>query len=310
MRRICKTSHRQRDHNGECRWIHASTMSDDPPQQDGSRRNTRNSDGGDQESIRVPGRKVTDADPTPQQEKVNPINLFGMFFKPRYSAQDKEQIPVGSNVSTRQAAALNIPESVIRKVQNEIEQGDKQKPDETETSKPAAEAAPAFRIDDYIPQDRAELRETKLFKSTYEIIQWQRDNYLVGSEYANWIKRHRIKHPDRVMDVPYDKTALGHQQIAGLLAWFIPTDTVRQALLPIVVDLPDKVLFPIARDATVSLIASQQANLDSIIKTSLISLLNNEDNREAIKNSTQGYIAATTYRDSEQESNTNEKDNV
>jgi hypothetical protein len=93
-----------------------------------------------------------------------------------------------------------------------------------------------------------------------------------------------------------------------LLAWFIPTDTVRQALLPIVVDLPDKVLFPIARDATVSLIASQQANLDSIIKTSLISLLKNEQNREAIKNSTQGYIS-TTYRDSEQESDSNEKDN-
>jgi hypothetical protein len=283
-------------------------MSDDPPQKDGSRRNTD-----DQEAKTVPGRKAkeTETDPTPQQ--VDPINLFSSVFNfnPRFSAREKEQVPVGSNLSTKQAASLDIPDSILRKVQDEIKQGDKQETDETETSKAAAAAAgPAFNIDDYIPQDRAELRETKMYKSTYGLLQWQRDNYLVGSEYANWIKRHRIKYPDRVIEVPYDKTALGHQQIAGLLSWFIPTDTVRQALLPIVVDLPDKVLFPIVRNATVSLIASQQANLDSIIKRSLITLLKNDQNREAIKNSTQGYIAATTYRDSEQDSNPNGKDNV
>jgi hypothetical protein len=289
-------------------------MSDDPRQQDGSRRNTRDSASDDEKVIPVPGRKETDpVHSTPQQDKVDPpINLFSSLFsavfKPRYSTRDKEQVPAGSNISKRQAASLDLPDAILRRVQDEIKQGDnKQEADESETSK-AAEAGPAFNIDDYIPQDRAELKETKLFKSTYELLQWQRDNYLVGFEYANWIKKHRIKYPDRVTDAPYDKTALGHQQIAGLLAWFIPTDTVRQALLPIVVDLPDKVLFPIARDATVSLIASQQANLDSIIKTSLISLLKNEQNREAIKNSTQGYIS-TTYRDSEQESDSNEKDN-
>jgi hypothetical protein len=284
-------------------------MSNDPPKQDDSRRNTRASDGVDQGETPILGRKAKETDPsTPQEDRVNPINLFSSLFssvfKPGYSTRNKEQVPSEPNISTRQAASLDVPPSIVRKVQNEIKQGDnKQETDETETSK-AAEAGPAFRIDDYIPQDRADLRETKLYKSTYEVLQSQRDNYLVGFEYANWIKRYRIKYPDREMDVPYDKTALGHQQIAGLLAWFLPTDTVRQALLPIVVDLPDKVLFPIARDATVSLIASQQANLDSIIKTSLISLLKNEQNREAIKNSTQGYIS-TTYRDSEQENDSN-----
>jgi hypothetical protein len=232
-------------------------MSDDPRQQDGSRRNTRDIDGDDEKVIPVPGRKETDpVHSTPQQDKVDPpINLFSSLFsavfKPRYSTRDKEQVPAGSNISKRQAASLDLPDAILRRVQDEIKQGDnKQEADESETSK-AAEAGPAFQIDDYIPQDRAELRETKLFKSTYELLQWQRDNYLVGFEYANWIKKHRIKYPDRVMDAPYDKTALGHQQIAGLLAWFIPTDTVRQALLPIVVDLPDKVLFPIARDADI-----------------------------------------------------------
>jgi hypothetical protein len=292
-------------------------MSNDPPKQDGVRRNAQKSDGDDQEETPIRGLKAKETDPihtTPQQDKVDPINLFSSLFsavfKPRYSTRDKEQVPPGPNISTRQAASLDTAtNAILRRVQDEIKQGDntQEETDESETSK-AAEAGPAFKIDDYIPQDRAELRETKLFKSTYEVLQWQRDNYLVGFEYANWMKKHRIKYPDRVMDVPYDKTAFGHQQIAGLLAWFIPTDTVRQALLPIVVDLPDKVLFPIARDATVSLIASQQANLDSIIKTSLISLLKNEQNREAIKNSTQGYIS-TTYRDSEQESNSNGKDN-
>jgi hypothetical protein len=292
-------------------------MSDDPSQQDGSRRNTRDSNGHDQEAVPILGGKETDPKSTPLQDKVNPINLFSSVFfsgmnnfMPRDSSRRDDKEKVGSNISTRQAA-VDIPASILRKVQDEIiqrkvQQDEAIKRDETEDDSETSKAAgPAFKVDDYIPQDRAELRETKLYKSTYELLKWQRDNYLVGFEYANWRKKHRPKYPDRVIEVPYDKSALGHAQIAGLAAWFIPTDTVRQALLPIVVGyLPDKVLFPIARDATLSLIASQQANLDLIIKRSLISLLNNEHNREAIKNSTQGYIA-TTYRDSEQESNSN-----
>jgi hypothetical protein len=304
-------------------------MSNNPPQQDGSRRHTRDGDGDDQEVRPIPGRKGKDTDPksTPLQDKVDPINLFSSVFfsgmnnfMPRDSARDKDKKQAGSNISTRQAS-VDIPASILRKVQDEIHQrkvqqdeaikqrdGNKQETgDETETSKAAG---PSFKIDDYIPQDRVELRETKLYQSTHELLQWQRDHYLVGFEYANWRKKQRPKYPDRVIEVPYDKSALGHAQIAGLAAWFIPTDTVRQALLPIVVlgYLPDQVLFPIARDASLSLIASQQANLDLIIKRSLISLLKNERNREAIKNSTQGYIAATTYRDSEQESNSNGND--
>jgi hypothetical protein len=45
--------------------------------------------------------------------------------------------------------------------------------------------------------------------------------------------------------------------------------------------------------------------MDAIVKSSLIALLKDEQYRAAIKNSTQGYIAAKTYRDSEQESNGN-----
>jgi hypothetical protein len=70
---------------------------------------------------------------------------------------------------------------------------------------------------------------------------------------------------DRVMDIPYDKTARTPTELR-FVGVVHSTDTVRQAPATYCGGLPDKVLFPITRDATVSLIASQQANLDSIIR--------------------------------------------
>lgn len=271
--------------------VEVSIMTDDPPQHEKSGRNIKVIDGDDQEAIR-------------NESLDDPINLFssvffsGMHnFNPRHSARDKEH----ELTPTKKQAPLQEPNSNLGTVKDENKQDDKQETDETESSK----AGPSFNIDEYIPQDRAELRETKLYQSTLGILQWQRDNYLVGNEYANWIQKHRPKNPDRVIEVPHDKTALGHGQIASLLAGFIPTDTVRSALLPIVVDLHATLFYGVTKDATVPLIASQQANMDAIVKSSLIALLKDEQYRAAIKNSTQGYIAAKTYRDSEQESNGN-----
>lgn len=242
----------------------------------------------------------------PQQDPsdVNPINLFSSVFVSGLNIQSRREL---QDFATRKLAnATRHRESTSSTGRDIIQSRNGEDP----TTKPLAanqeeeahKVVPAFKIDDYIPLDPAELRETNLFKSTFQILQWQRDNYLVGTEYANWIKNHRDAYPDRTIDLPHDKNAMVHQQASKIVAWFIPTDTVRKALLPIVVDLPRTALYNVARNSIVDLIASQQANLDRAIKNALLSLTKSERNREAIKSSTQGYIQ-TTYRDSEDETN-------
>ena len=47
------------------------------------------------------------------------------------------------------------------------------------------------QIDKQIPQDPTALRQTSLYKGALQMLQWQRDNYLVGKEYADWRKNDR-----------------------------------------------------------------------------------------------------------------------
>lgn len=161
----------------------------------------------------------------------------------------------------------------------------------------------AIRIEDHIPTDPNMIRKTKLFQSSFKLIQWQRDNYLVGTEYASWRKSEREKEHERsrlipamrnrnirVSDLPYDPTALGHIQFSKLAVDFIPSETVYNAVLPLVVGLPMGPIFPIARSAVLSFIPAQQTRLDRIVKSSLLTYLDNPANRAAIKNTTQGFI--------------------
>jgi hypothetical protein len=152
-----------------------------------------------------------------------------------------------------------------------------------------------FNVDQYIPKDPVALRKTAIFQSTYKILEWQRDNYLVGTEYAEWRKVERQKErpgPTMISEIPFDPQALGHAQITNLASWFIPSETVRAAVLPLVTPLPMTTLFPITVPATVSILQGQQQNLDPLMKSALLEYLKNPDNRLAMKNSMQGYIAS------------------
>jgi hypothetical protein len=161
----------------------------------------------------------------------------------------------------------------------------------------------ALRLDDAIPKEREALREKSLFRSTYPLLQWQRDCYLVGKDYADWRRAERQRRKqhqptETVFDIAVDPSALGHGQLVAVAAPFIPSSTVRHSLLPLVVALPaEEYLLTPATNALVSLIQSEQRNLDSLVKTSITSYLQDSNNRIAIKHSTRGYIA-TKYQDS------------
>lgn len=159
----------------------------------------------------------------------------------------------------------------------------------------------AEQVRNLIPEDRQKLRQTSLYKEAYKGIQWQRDNYLVGREYANWrIKeRYRLDHGTRsiqsyVDEIQFDEAAMAHPQLARLAAAFIPSDAVKTALLPLIVPVVGNHLYPLAQQGLVHLIESQRDNLNHLLKGQILQFLSNPENRLSIKNSTRGYISTSS----------------
>ena len=172
------------------------------------------------------------------------------------------------------------------------------------TAPPPVAAPQRIPIDDYIPQQHQDIRQTAIFAQLYRQIQFQRDQYLVGPEYATWQHKERSQAADDIVQadpndrLPNDPTALGPLQLTRILADFVPTETVRTPLVPLVTPLVPQTLYPIVQRATQDVILSQQANLNDICKSSLLAFLKNPQNRLAIKKSTHGFIE-TKYNEGE-----------
>jgi len=163
------------------------------------------------------------------------------------------------------------------------------------------------QIDQQIPHDPIALRQKTLYKGALQMLQWQRDNYLVGSEYADWRRNDRrreqhqgipnVRTSPESFDIPFDPAALGHQQVAKLASDFIPTPTVVRALTPIVAGLPSGALYDPTRNSMLAIIRGQQENLEDILKSNMLRFLDNPQNRAAMKNSTQGMLIRRTNND-------------
>ena len=197
---------------------------------------------------------------------------------PNMPQQHQEQQPAES------AQATPRSKKIISQQQRQLTQQVTAPPDER--------APPRVPIDDYIPHSHEAIRQTPLFAQLYRLIQFQRDQYLVGTEYATWQQTERTTR--RVTDpsdtLPYDRTAWGHPHLARIAADFIPTDTVRNAVVPLVTPLPTTTLYPLLQNACKDAILGQQANLNAIVKDSVLTFLKNPENRRAIKKSTYGFI--------------------
>jgi hypothetical protein len=172
-------------------------------------------------------------------------------------------------------------------------------------------------VDQYlIPRDPQALRQTTLYQNSLRQVEYQRDQYMVGHEYAEWRRKqkqitnpqqqqHNTHHPTTttrrrrtigtVEDdyIPYDATALGHQQFAPLAARFIPTERVQKSLAPVLASVPNMVYEP-TRNATVNIVLGQFHNLSRVMKMQVLQFLDNPKNRSAMKASTQGMILKNT----------------
>lgn len=175
--------------------------------------------------------------------------------------------------------------------------------------KAALDAVSELSADSNNEESSTTMRNTELYQLALRSLLWQRDNYLVGRDYADersalrrkqkqLLQNHQL---DTLVDLPFsrmpfDATALGNLQLVRLGSWFIPSPVVHRSLLPIVVGLPSGPLNePILR-ATANLIPMSQNNLDNVMKSRILWFLKDERWRSVIKNSTKGYIA-NTYRD-------------
>ncbi len=102
--------------------------------------------------------------------------------------------------------------------------------------------------------------------------------------------------PPNANQIPFDATTLGHQQLVNLAAWFIPTQTVQQALVPLVISLPSGLLKEPITTGFVNLISEQQQNLDDVFKENLTYFFMGDHWREFVKDSASRYITVTFDR--------------
>jgi hypothetical protein len=168
----------------------------------------------------------------------------------------------------------------------------------------------AEQVRNLIPEDRDRLRQAALYKEAYKGIQWQRDNYLVGREYANWRvkeRNHRLNHgtgttttttttrpiQSFVDEIQFDEAAMAHPQFARLAAALLPSDAVKSALVPLLVPVVTDQLYPVAQQGLVRLVEGQGDNLHQVLKGQILQFLDSPQNRSSIKSSTRGYISTS-----------------
>lgn len=151
---------------------------------------------------------------------------------------------------------------------------------------------PLEKLKEQLPSTPEQVRALPFYDSALNALRFQRDNYLVGPKYAGRRQRLRdrgiLNYPFYRM--PFESTALGNIQIVGVGASFIPSATIKDALLPIVVSLPSGALKDTITDAVANAIPLAQPQLDRAVKYSLLTFMDNPDMRRMIKSRAGGYM--------------------
>lgn len=146
-------------------------------------------------------------------------------------------------------------------------------------------------LDDHLPTDAEGVRNLPFFDNTMEALRYQRDNYLVGSKYAKRSEKQRqgrlFPSPRLFPRMPREATALGHVQITDLGRWFIPSSTIKESLMPIVVALPSTTLRESITTSVANAIPLAQPSLDSAVKNAILDFIDSPEMRQMVKNRTE-----------------------
>jgi hypothetical protein len=146
-------------------------------------------------------------------------------------------------------------------------------------------------LDDHLPKDPTSVRSLPFYNATLTALQYQRDNYLVGSNYAKRSEQQRhgrlFPSPRLFPRMPRDATALGHIQLTQLGSWFVPSSTIKEALMPIIISLPSGALREAITNSVANAIPLAQPNLDRAVKNAILNFIDNPQMRQLVKNRTE-----------------------
>lgn len=176
-------------------------------------------------------------------------------------------------------------------------------------------------VQDQLPKETEEVRNLPFYNATLQALQYQRDQYLMGTNYAQEKVRstkdaqQQQQQGSDLIDVetssrsfssnklsssnplnaPYDPTSLASQQLIPLGASFLPSPTVHQALLPIVVSLPSGALREPILNATINSIPMGQPALNDAVKNSMIRFLSNPHWKKMVQNQTHNTLIGSHH---------------
>ncbi len=161
-------------------------------------------------------------------------------------------------------------------------------------------------LDDHLPKDRESVREKlPFYDSTIDNLKQQRDTYLLG---ANFKKQQQEQEQQQQQQqtskrfvfplalgsshnntpkMPLDSSALGYTQIVHIGSWFVPSKTIKESLLPIVVSLPSGALRDTITSTVTNAIPLAQPPLDVAMKNAVMGVIRDPQIREMIKSRTQ-----------------------
>jgi len=164
-------------------------------------------------------------------------------------------------------------------------------------------------LDEHLPSDTESVRTKlpSLYGSALEALKQQRDNYLLstdvdvgitkntyaGSSSSSNIPRKGKPRESRTTTTTGNANAntntnnLGYAQLVNLGAWFIPSETIKSALMPIVLDLPSGALRNTITTTVSNAIPLAQPPLDAALKSSVMGVIKDPRIRDTIKSRTQ-----------------------
>jgi len=164
--------------------------------------------------------------------------------------------------------------------------------------------------------EQENMRKTSIYKGVLSQVQWQRDNYIVGSDYANIRNEQRANsnsskkelpsspsfHPllEEYAKIKRGQESMAHLQLRGLGQWFLPSSTVMDAARPQVLYLANFTDGPLRiplRRSLCDIIPLSQDQVDSIFKSSIITFLADDEWKHFIKGHTGGYITSSIRRE-------------
>ncbi|KAL3921551.1 MAG: hypothetical protein SGARI_006655 [Bacillariaceae sp.] len=159
-----------------------------------------------------------------------------------------------------------------------------------------AEAPIEKALDDHLPKDAEAVRKLPFYNNTLEALRYQRDNYLVGTKYAERSEKQRqgrlFPSPRLFPRMTRDATALGHIQIVDVGSWFIPSSTIKESLMPIVIALPSTTWREPITTSVSNAIPVAQPSLDGAMKSAILNFIDSPQNRQMVKNRTQNILHA------------------